>query len=63
WPETEVLPEPLTKEEQDGISETVEAAKNSDVAVIVLGDSSSKTVGESASRTSLDLPGRQSELV
>jgi beta-glucosidase len=63
WPETEVLPEPLTKEEQDGISEAVETAKNSDVAVVVLGDSSSKTVGESASRTSLDLPGRQLELV
>src|SRR5438270_1695888 len=67
WPETEVLPEPLTKEEQAGISEAVEAAKNSDVAVVVLGDSSSRadmqTVGESASRTSLDLPGRQLELV
>jgi beta-glucosidase len=63
WPETEVLPEPLTKEERDGISEAIEAAKNSDVSVVVLGDSSSKTVGESASRTSLDLPGRQLELV
>src|SRR5437868_3985656 len=58
WPETEVLPEPLTKEEQGEINKAVEAAKNSDVAVVVLGDSS-KTVGESESRTSLDLPGRQ----
>jgi beta-glucosidase len=33
------------------------------VAVVVLGDLSSKTVGESASRTSLDLPGPQLELV
>jgi beta-glucosidase len=63
WPETEVLPEPLTKEEQDGISAAAEAAKNSDVSIVVLGDASSKTVGESASRTSLDLPGRQLELV
>jgi beta-glucosidase len=67
WPETEVLPEPLTKEEQGGINEAVEAARNSDAAVVVLGDSSSRaesqTVGESASRTSLDLPGRQLELV
>ena len=62
WPETEVLPEPLTKEEQDEISKAVEAARNSDVAVVVLGDSG-KTVGESASRTSLDLPGHQLELV
>jgi beta-glucosidase len=62
WPETEVLPEPLTNEEQIAIDEAVAAAKNSDVAVVVLGDSS-KTVGESASRTSLDLPGRQLQLV
>ena len=62
WPETEVLPEPLTKEEQGQIDEAVEAAKNSEIAIVVLGDSS-KTVGESASRTSLDLPGRQLELV
>jgi beta-glucosidase len=62
WPETEVLPEPLTSQEQRQIDEAVEAAKNSEVAVIVLGDSR-RTVGESASRTSLDLPGRQLELV
>ena len=62
WPETEVLPEPLTAEEQRHINEAVDAVKNSEVAIVVLGDSS-KTVGESASRTSLDLPGRQLELV
>ena len=62
WPETEVLPEPLTKEELAEISKAVDAARNSDVAVVVLGDSM-RTVGESASRTSLDLPGHQLELV
>src|SRR5690349_6293818 len=62
WPETEVLPEPITLEEQRQIDEAVVAAKNSDVAIVVLGDSA-RTVGESASRTSLDLPGRQLELV
>jgi beta-glucosidase len=62
WPETEVLPEPLTKEEQQMIDEAVEAARNSEVAIVVLGDSA-KTVGETTSRTSLDLPGRQLELV
>src|SRR6266550_3949968 len=62
WPETEVLPEPLTKEELSEISKDVAAARNSDVAVVVLGDSM-KTVGESASRTSLDLPGHQLDLV
>jgi beta-glucosidase len=62
WPQTEVLPEPLSKEELSEINKAVEAARNSDLAVVVLGDSM-KTVGESASRTSLDLPGHQLELV
>jgi beta-glucosidase len=62
WPESEVLPEPLTAVEKAGIAEAVEAAKRSEVAVVVLGDSR-RTVGESLSRTSLDLPGRQLELV
>jgi len=62
WPESEVLPEPLTKEERGEISKAVEAARNSDLAVVVLGDSM-RTVGESASRTSLDLPGHQLDLV
>jgi beta-glucosidase len=62
WPETEVLPEPFTKEEQAEIDKAVKAAKDSDVVVVVLGDSGN-TVGESASRTSLDLPGHQLELV
>ncbi len=62
WPESEVLPEPLTDLEKRQIEEAVETARDSEVAVVVLGDSA-KTVGESASRTSLDLPGRQLELV
>ena len=62
WPETEVLPEPLSSSEQAGIAAAVEAARRAEVAVVVLGDSR-RTVGESASRTSLDLPGRQLELV
>ena len=62
WPETEVLPEPLTKEERAQIDEAVEATRNSEIAIVVLGDSS-RTVGESLSRTSLDLPGRQLELI
>src|SRR6185503_19576861 len=62
WPESEVLPEPLTATEQAGIAAAVEAAKRSEVAVVVLGDSR-RTVGESLSRTSLDLPGRQVDLV
>ena len=62
WPESEVLPEPITEAERAGIAEAVAAARASDVAVVVLGDSQ-RTVGESLSRTSLDLPGRQLDLV
>jgi beta-glucosidase len=62
WPQVEVLPEPLTEKEKEEIAKAVDAAKKSDVAVVVLGDGVN-TVGETASRTSLDLPGRQLELV
>jgi beta-glucosidase len=62
WPDTEVLPEPLSTKEKDELHNAEVAAKNSDVAIVVLGDST-KTVGETKSRTSLDLPGRQLELV
>lgn len=62
WPQSEIIPTPLTSGEQDEISKAIAVAKASDVAIVVLGDSMS-TVGESASRTSLDLPGRQLELV
>src|SRR5207237_9002052 len=62
WPQTKVLPETLTAKEREEIAKAVDAAKKSDVAVVVLGDSPN-TVGETASRTSLDLPGRQLDLV
>ncbi|PNS08714.1 glycoside hydrolase family 3 N-terminal domain-containing protein [Solilutibacter silvestris] len=62
WPQIEILPEPLSAEEQAGIDEAVRAAKGADVAVVVLGDGR-RTVGESRSRTSLDLPGRQEALL
>jgi beta-glucosidase len=62
WPESEILPEPLTKKESDEIVNAVDAAMKADVSIVVLGDQS-KTVGESASRSSLDLPGRQLDLL
>ena len=62
WPESEILPEPLDAEEQAGIAEAVENARRSDVAVVVLGENS-RTCGENKSRTSLDLPGRQLDLL
>jgi beta-glucosidase len=62
WPETEIIPTPLTKNEQDSINSAVTAAKNADIIIAVLGEDE-KTVGESLSRTSLDLPGRQQQLL
>lgn len=62
WPASEVLPEPMTDAERRDIAAAVEAARASEVAIVVLGDSR-RTVGESLSRTSLDLPGRQLDLV
>ncbi len=70
WAENEILPQPLTDAEKREIERAVDAAKDSDVAVVVLGDQGDgqgrtlpRTVGESSTRTSLDLPGRQLELV
>src|SRR5260370_42679773 len=62
WPETEVLPEPLTPEESSEIGKAVAAAEKSGLTIVVLGDSM-KTVGDSRSGTSLDLPGHQLDLV
>jgi len=62
WPESEIFPEPLTEEEQEDIDEAVQLAKESEVAILVVGGST-KTCGESNSRTSLDLPGHQQELI
>jgi beta-glucosidase len=62
WPETEIIPTALRKNEQDSIDAAVVAARNADIIIAVLGEDE-KTVGESLSRTSLDLPGRQQQLL
>lgn len=62
WPESEIIPTPLTNEEKDSINNAVTAAKNADVIIAVLGEDE-KTVGEALSRTSLELPGRQEQLL
>jgi beta-glucosidase len=62
FPDSGIMPEPPTKDEQAGIDKAVEMAKQSDVVVAFLGDSGS-TVGESVSRTDLNLPGYQDLLV
>ncbi|MGN6540546.1 MAG: glycoside hydrolase family 3 N-terminal domain-containing protein [Ginsengibacter sp.] len=62
WPETEIIPTQLSSVEQKGIDKAVEAAKNVDVIIAVLGENE-KIVGESLSRSSLGLPGRQLQLL
>ncbi len=46
----------------DGISEAVSAAHAADVTIIAVGETAEMS-GEAASRTSLDLPGKQLELI
>lgn len=62
WPSTEILPEPLSDSEKDSIQNAVEKAEDCDVIIAVLGEDEYRT-GESRSRTSLDFPGRQQELL
>ena len=62
WPESEIIPMPLTSEEQKSITEAVEKAKQSDVIIAVMGEDE-KRCGESKSRTGLGLPGRQLQLL
>jgi len=62
WPESEIISTPLTGDEREAINKAVEKAKNSDVVIAVVGENE-KTVGESLSRTGLNLPGRQLQLL
>ncbi|WP_290099333.1 glycoside hydrolase family 3 N-terminal domain-containing protein [uncultured Bacteroides sp.] len=62
WPESEIIDYPLTEEEQREIDKAVENARQADVAVVVLGGGQ-RTCGENKSRSSLDLPGRQLQLL
>lgn len=62
WPESEILPQPITADEQAEIDKAVENARKADVAIVVLGGGQ-RTCGENKSRSSLDLPGRQLDLL
>ncbi len=62
WPESEIVPEPLTDKELQDIQAAVDATAECDVIVAVMGEDV-YAVGESRSRTSLDLPGRQQQLL
>nr|WP_162988680.1 glycoside hydrolase family 3 N-terminal domain-containing protein [Pedobacter schmidteae] len=58
WPESEIIPTDLSAEEQAQINQAVTEAKTSDVVIAVVGETDDQ-VGESKSRTGLNLPGRQ----
>lgn len=62
WPENELVADTLTTEENESIKKAVNLALESDVAVVVLGDGI-PTSGESRTRSSLDLPGNQEQLL
>ena len=62
WPESELMEYPLSKNEQEEIEKAVSQTKQADVAVVVLGGGQ-RTCGENKSRSSLDLPGRQLDLL
>lgn len=60
--ESELIDYPLTETEKDEIDKAVADVKQADVAVVVLGGGQ-RTCGENKSRSSLDLPGRQLDLL
>lgn len=62
WPESEIIYTPLTANEQQGIDEAVNEAKQNDIIIAVLGEDVAR-VGEGLSRSGLDLPGRQEQLL
>lgn len=62
WPDTELAHTPLTAAENTAMAEAVQKGREADAIVVVLGQSE-KIVGESRSQTSLNLPGRQQDLL
>jgi beta-glucosidase len=62
WPDSEIVPRPLDGRETGQLDEAVKAAESCDLVVAVLGEDEN-TCGESRSRTSLDLMGRQQLLL
>lgn len=62
FPESELMDFPYTEEETALMNRAVEAASRADVVILVCGGSE-KTVREDKSRTDLNLPGRQNDLI
>ncbi len=62
WPDSEIFPYELTKAEKASIDSATSEASKSDIIFAVVGEDET-IVGESKSRTNLDLPGRQNQLL
>lgn len=62
WPDCELVPDTLESSEKHSIAEAVDLARKSDVAIVVLGDNT-QTSGEDRTRTELNLPGHQEQLL
>jgi beta-glucosidase len=62
WPDSEIVPTEMNDIEKGAIADAVEEARQSDAIIVALGEDELRT-GESRSRTSLELPGRQEQLL
>ena len=62
WPQSEILPLSLTSVEKTAIAKAVTKARSADVIIAVMGEGREQ-VGEGMSRTSLNLPGKQLDLL
>lgn len=62
WPESEILPQAPDAAARKMMDSAVSIARKADVAILALGGNT-KTAGENKSRTDLDLPGFQRQLV
>lgn len=62
WPYSEIVDQPITEKEQLLIDEAIEKGKEADFIIAVMGEDETM-VGENLSRSSLDLPGRQRDLL
>lgn len=62
WPDSELLPTEMTDEVQSEIAKAVAITEKSDISIVVVGGSQ-RTCGENKSRSSLNLPGHQLNLI
>ena len=62
WPLSEIMPVEMRPEDKAMMDEAVSTARDADAIILVLGGGQ-RTCGENKSRTSLELPGFQNELL